>query len=67
METIKIVLSPKANISKLIEAIEMLKGVKRVIVTSDKMTDKDYMANQMTASRKSGKGDKSKVLEFLIK
>ena len=33
MEVIQIQLSPNANKSKLIEAIEMLKGVKSVIVT----------------------------------
>ena len=33
METIQIQLRPNANKSKLIEAIEMLKGVKSVIVT----------------------------------
>lgn len=33
METIQIRLSPNANKAKLIEAIEMLKGVKGVIVT----------------------------------
>ena len=67
METIKIVLSPKANKSKLIEAIEMLKGIKSVTLTSDKQTDDEYMAKHMTTSRKSGKGDKSKVMEFLNK
>jgi hypothetical protein len=67
MATIVIKLEPEANQSKLIEAIEMLKGVKSVTVTNDPLTDDDFLANQMTVSRKSGKGDKMKVLEFLSK
>jgi len=67
MATIVIKPEPRADQSKLIEAIEMLKGVKSVTVTSDPVTDDDFLANQMTASRKSGKGDKKKVLEFLNK
>lgn len=65
MATIVIKLEPKANQSKLIEAIEMLKGVKSVTVAGDQETDDDLLAKQMTDSRKSGKGDKSKVMEFL--
>ena len=67
MATIVIKLEPRANQSKLIEAIEMLKGVKSVTIASERMTDDEFLANQMTASRKSGKGDKNKVLEFLSK
>jgi hypothetical protein len=67
MATIVIKLGPKANQSKLIEAIEMLKGVKSVTVAGDPVSDDDFLVNQMTASRKSGKGDKKKVMEFLSK
>ncbi len=67
MATIVIKLEPRANQSKLIEAIEMLKGVKSVKITTERMTDDEFLANKMTASRKSGKGDKNKVLEFLSK
>jgi len=67
METIHIHLSPKANKSKLIEAIEMLKGVKSVNVSSDVVTDDDFLTKQMTASRKSGKGNKQNIIEFLGK
>jgi hypothetical protein len=67
MDTILIELSPKANKSKLIEAIEMFKGVKSVTIASDPATDDEFMAKQMTASRKSGKGNKQKVMDFLSK
>jgi len=67
MATIIIKLEPKANQLKVIEAIEMLKGVKSVSVANDTESDDDYLAKQMTASRKSGKGDKKKVIEFLNK
>jgi len=67
METILIKLSPKANKLKLIEAIEMLKGVKSVTVSSNAMTEDEFLAKQMAASRKSGKGNKQNVVEFLDK
>jgi hypothetical protein len=67
METILIKLSPKANKSKLIEAIEMLKGVKSVTVSSDVVAEEDFMARQMATSRKSGKGNKQNIIEFLGK
>ena len=67
MATIVIKLDPKANQSKLIEAIEMLKGVKSVTIANDQLPEEEFIAEQMTASRKSGKGDKKKVLEFLSK
>lgn len=67
METIHIKLSPKANKSKLIEAIEMLKGVKSVTVSDESVTDDEFLAKQMTASRKSGKGNKQNVMDFLSK
>lgn len=65
MATIVIKLDPKANQLKLIEAIEMLKGVKSITVASDEEISDQFIAAQMTASRKSGKGNKDKVLEFL--
>ena len=67
MATIVIKLDQKANQSKLIEAIEMLKGVKSITVASDEEISDQFIASQMVASRKSGKGDKDKVLEFLSK
>jgi len=67
MATIIIKLEPKANQIKVIEAIEMLKGVKSVSVANDTELDDDYLARQMTVSRKTGKGDKKKVIEFLNK
>jgi len=67
MATIVIKLDPKANQLKLIEAIEMLKGVKSVTIANDQLPEEEFIAEQMTASRKSGKGDKKKVLEFLSK
>ena len=65
MASIVIKLESKANQSKLIEAIEMLKGVKSITVASDEEISDQFLAKQMTDSRKSGKGDKNKVLEFL--
>ncbi|MCX6238852.1 MAG: hypothetical protein NTY07_15030 [Bacteroidia bacterium] len=67
METILIKLSPKANKSKLIEAIEMLKGVKNVTGVSGSIAEEEFIAKQMTVSRKSGKGNKQKVMEYLSK
>ena len=67
METILIKLSPKANKLKLIEAIEMLKGVKSVYVSNDSVTEDEFLAKQMVTSRKRGKGDKQNVVEFLGK
>ena len=67
MTTIVIKLDSKANQAKLIEAIEMLKGVKSVTVANDLVMEDEFMAKQITASRKSGKGDKQKVMEFLSK
>ncbi len=67
MATIIIKLEPKANQSKLIEAIEMLKGVKSVTLAGESVTDDDFLVQQMTSSRKSGKGDKMKVIDFLSK
>jgi hypothetical protein len=66
METIQIQLSPNANKSKLIETIEKLQGVLSVTSTTDEdVEDDEFLAEQMTASRKSGKGDKNKLMEFL--
>lgn len=67
MATIVIKLDPKANQSKLIEAIQLLKGVKSITVAKDEDISDQLMAGQMSTSRKSGKGDKNKVLEFLSK
>ncbi|HEY3389593.1 MAG TPA: hypothetical protein VGK38_08490 [Prolixibacteraceae bacterium] len=67
METIQIIVSPKANKLKLIAAIEMLKGVKSVKLTSDPMTEDEYLAKQMNSSRKSGKGSKKNTIEYLSK
>ena len=67
MATIVIKLDSKANQSKLVEAIEMLKGVKSVVVANDLDMEDEFMAKQMTASRKSGKGDRQKVIDFLTK
>ncbi len=67
METIQIQLSPNANKSKLIETIEKLQGVLSVTSTTDDAEDDEFLAGQMTASRKSGKGDKNKLMEFLSK
>lgn len=65
MATIVIKLDPKANQSKLIETIQLLKGVKSITVASDEDISDQFMASQMSASRKSGKGNKDRVLEFL--
>lgn len=67
MATIVIQLDSKADQSKLVEAIEMLKGVKSVTVASDPVSEDEFIVKQMSASRKSGKGDKQKVMEFLSK
>ena len=67
MATIVVKLDPKANQLRLIEAIELLKGVKSISVASDEEISDQFIANQMSASRKSGKGNKDKVLEFLDK
>lgn len=67
METILIKLSPNANKSKLIEVIEMLKGVRSVTVSSDAVTEDEFLAKQMDASRKTGKGNKQNIIEFLGK
>jgi hypothetical protein len=68
METIQIQLSPNANKSKLIETIEKLQGVLSVTsISEDDAKDDEFLAKQMTASRKSGKGDKDKLMEFLSK
>ena len=67
MATIVVKLDPKANQLRLIEAIEMLKGVKSIAVASDEEISDQFMANQMSVSRKSGKGNKDKVMEFFGK
>jgi hypothetical protein len=67
MATIVIKIDPKANQTKLIEAIEMFKGVKSVTVTDESVTEDEYLAKQMNLSRKSGKGNKDKILDFLGK
>lgn len=67
MATIVVKLDPKANQLRLIEAIEMLNGVKSIVVASDEEISDQFMASQMSISRKSGKGNKDKVLEFLSK
>ena len=68
METIQIQLSPNANKSKLIETIEKLHGVLSVTsIGEDDAVDDEFLAKQMTASRKSGKGDKNNLMEFLSK
>lgn len=36
-------------------------------MANDPESDDDFLAKEMTASRKSGKGDKKKVMEFLNK
>ena len=60
-------LDPKANQLRLIEAIELLKGVKSITVANDEEISDQFIASQMSASRKSGKGNKDKVLQFLDK
>lgn len=65
MAKIVIKFDPKANQSKLIEAIQLLKGVKSITVASDEDISDQFMASQMSASRKSGKGKKDRVLDFL--
>lgn len=67
MTTIVVKLESKANQAKLIEAIEMLKGVKSITVASDEEISDEFIAAQMAASRASGKGDKAKVMDFLSK
>ena len=68
METIQIHLSPSGNKSKLIETIQKLQGVLSVTtITDDDAADDEFLAKQMTASRKTGKGDKNKLMEFLSK
>ena len=67
MTTIVVKLDPKANQLRLIEAIELLKGVKSITVTNDEEISDQFIASQMSASRKSGKGNKDNVLEFLSK
>jgi len=67
MATIVVKLDPKANQLRLIEAIELLKGVKSITVASDEDIFDQFMASQMSESRKSGKGNKDKVMEFLGK
>ena len=67
MATIVVKLDPKANQLRLIEAIELLKGVKSITVASDEEISDQFIANQMSASRTSGKGNKDKVMEFLGK
>ncbi len=67
MATIVIKLDPKANQLKLIEAIEMLKGVKSIVLASDDDISDQFMAAQMSESQKSGKGDKEKLMDFLSK
>ena len=65
MAKIVVKLDPRANQLKLIEAIELLKGVKSIAVASDEEISDQFIASQMAASRKSGKGNKDKVLEYL--
>ena len=67
MATIVVKLDPKANQSRLVEAIQLLKGVKSITVADDEEISDQWMASQMSVSRKSGKGDKDKVMEFLSK
>lgn len=65
MATIVIKLDPKANQSKLVEAIQLLKGGKNITVANDEDISDQLMASQMCASLKSGKGNKDKVFDFL--
>lgn len=67
MATIVIETDPKADPSKLIEAIELLKGVKSVILANDSLAEDESMVKEMIASRESGKGDKQKVIDYLSK
>lgn len=67
MATIVVKLDSKANQTKLMEAIEMLKGVKSIAIADDEDISDEFIANQMIISRKSGKGDKTKVIDFLSK
>ncbi len=67
MATIVIKLDAKANQDKLIEAIEMLKGVKSVTIADSQEIEDRLLAKEMTASRRSGKGNKDKVMDFLKK
>ena len=67
MATIVIKIDRKANQTKLIEAIEMLKGVKSVTVADESASEDEYLAKQMILSRKSGKGNKGKILDLLDK
>ena len=67
MATIVVKLDPNANQLRLIEAIELLKGVKSITMASDEEISDQFIASQMSISRKSGKGDKDKVMDFLGK
>jgi len=65
MVTIVVKLDPKANQLRLIEAIELLRGIKSITVASDEEISDQFMASQMSLSRKSG--NKDKVIAFLSK
>ncbi len=68
METIQIHLTPNANKSKLIETVEKLQSVLSVTsTTDDDVLEVEFLSKQMTASRKTGKGYKNKVMEFVGK
>jgi cell division protein FtsX len=67
MATIVIKLDAKANQDKLVEAIEMLKGVKSVTIANSQDIEDRILIKEMTASRRSGKGNKDKVMDFLRK
>jgi len=67
MAAILLKLDPKANQLRLIEAIELLKGVKSITVASDEDISDQFIASQMSISRKSGKGNKDKVMAYLDK
>ena len=58
-------ISPKANQLRLIEAIELLKGVKSITIASDEEISDQFIASQMAASRKSGKDNKDEVMDIL--
>lgn len=55
----------KAKELKLKEANPLLKGVKSSTPFNDEGNPDQFMASQISISRKSGKGNKDKIMEFL--
>ncbi len=66
MATVNIIVNDSTKIgASLIEIARNLSKQYKSVVVNDELPEEEWLANEMRESRKTGKGDKKKLIEFL--